>query len=436
MSNNWANLSDWLMTEEDVLASAPDPLAGGPPANSQPPGLSGGGAPAAPLQQPDATTNPMNAPVPDMGKPSVSDPVSPDMPEEKEDMDYEQWKNKFFKESIKGDVNQLIDMIQSIRNSDLDTYPRKFVEDNLQILFLRQNANIDKASQAIRKSVREQLDQNNPSTSLIQNIFNALQGMPELTNIFIKMLGLFSNKSDLHRKYCGALLGAVQVGSGGQNEDLIFNQREYSIKISTRFNSKFGLIDIGKWCMVQDDPERYLSDSEVQRLQEGSPEEREVLRKRVMIESIADNYKKRAYIVNVVAQDGTVFFIGLDLSNALRDAYTKGKLIIKTSQNENSEAMYDMEGNMVVLEDIKIMYEKDTGKLDDEGKPLMQEMEFISRKDGILFVTATLETLKEAASSFQGMIVKEIPYAGNPSDIQSLVRCVPSSTEILLRNCA
>jgi hypothetical protein len=95
-----------------------------------------------------------------------------------------------------------------------------------------------------------------------------------------------------------------------------------------------------------------------------------------------------------------------------------------------------MEGNMVVLEDIKIMYEKETGKLNDEGKPLMQEMEFISRKDGMLFVTATIETLKEASSSFQGMIVKEIPYAGNPSEIQSLVRCIPSSTEILLRNCA
>jgi len=436
MRNNWANLNDWLMTEEDVLASAPDPLAGGPPSQSQPPGLSGGGAPAAPLQQPDPSSNPMNAPVPDMGQPALADPIAPDMPEDKESMDYEQWRNKFFKESIKGDVNQLIDMIQSIRNSELDTYPRKFVEDNLQVLFLRQNANIDKASQAIRKAVRDQLDQNNPSTSLIQHIFNNLQGMPELTNIFIKMLGLFSNKGDLHRKYCAALLGAIQVGSGGQNEDLIFNQRDYSIKISTRFNSKFGLIDIGRWCMVQDDPERYLSDSEVQRLQEGSPDEKEVLRKRVMLESIADSYKKRAFVVNVVSQDGTVFFVGLDLSNALRDAYTKGKLIIRTSQNENSEAMYDMEGNMVVLEDVKIMYEKETGKLNDEGKPLMQEMEFISRKDGMLFVTATLETLKEASSSFQGMIVKEIPYAGNPSEIQSLVRCIPSSTEILLRNCA
>lgn len=435
MSLNWTNLNDWLIKEEDVLASAPDPLAGGPPSTSQPPGLSGGGAPGAPLQQPSPDSNPMNAPVPDMSKPTVADPISPDMPEEQEDVDFEQWKGRFFKESIKGDVNHLIEMINNVRNTDLDTYPRKFVEDNLQVLFLRQNANIDKASQAIRKAIRDQLDQNNPSTTLIQNMFTTLQPMPELSNIFIKLLGLFSSKADMHRKYIGALLGAMQVGSGGNNEDIVFNQREYSIRISTRFNSKFGLIDIGRWCLTTNDPERYLSEPEQQRLEEGSPEEKEILRKRIILESIADNYKMRAFVVNVTAQDGTVYFVGLDFSNALRDAYTKGKLIVKTSVNENSEAMYDGDGNLVSLEDIKIMYEKDTGKLDEDGKPVMKEMEFIARKDGMLFLTANLEILKEASSSFTGMIVKEIPYVGNPSDIQNLVRCTANAPEIILRQC-
>jgi hypothetical protein len=262
-----------------------------------------------------------------------------------------------------------------------------------------------------------------------------LQPMPELTNIFIKMLGLYGSKGDMHRKYIAALLGAVQVGSGGQNEDMIFNQREYSIRISTRFNSKFGLIDIGKWCLVVDDPERYLSEPEQQRLEDGSPEEKDVLRKRVMIESIADNYRMRAFVINVINQDGTVYLVGLDLSNALRDAYTKGKLIVKTSINENSEAVYNSEGNLTTLEDVKIMYEKETGKVDRDGKPLMQEVEFISRKDGMLFLTANLEILKEAASSFQGMIVKEIPYVGNPSDILTIMRCVPSAPEQILRSC-
>jgi len=51
---------------------------------------------------------------------------------------------------------------------------------------------------------------------------------------------------------------------------------------------------------------------------------------------------------------------------------------------------------------IKIVYEKETGKTDENGKPLTDELDFISRKDGVLMLTASLETLKEASSSFQG----------------------------------
>jgi len=441
MSAHWITVNDWLLKEEDVLAPAMDPAAGGPPADSTAPGMPGAGAAGPPSDVPPQP-DPMSQPAPAMAtnppaQPAsmMDEPDSPDMPEEKKNLNFEEWKSKFFKETIKGDVNQLIDMIQSIRNDDLDAYPRKFVEDNLQILFLRQNANIEKASQAIRKQIREQLDKNNPAVSITQHMIANLQTMPELSQIFIKMMGLYSNKADVHRKYIASLLGAVQVGSGGSSEDIILNQREYSIKISTRSNSKFGMIDIGRWTLKKEDQEHYLSDPEQERLQDGSPEEREVLRKRVILESISEYFRMRAFIVNVVYTNGTVYSLGLDLSNSLKEAYTSGKLVVKIIDNENSEAMYDIEGNLITLADIKIMYEKETGKTDENGKPETQELEFISRKDGILFFTASLETIKESASSFQGLVVKEVPFTGNPSDLQSLVRCVPSTTESILRNC-
>jgi len=47
-----------------------------------------------------------------------------------------------------------------------------------------------------------------------------------------------------------------------------------------------------------------------------------------------------------------------------------------------------------------------------------------------------LETLKEASTSFQGLVLKEIPFVGNPSDINTIMHCVPSAPEVLLRNCA
>jgi len=441
MSAHWILIDDWLLKEEDVLAPAMDPSAGGPPADAMPPGMPGAGAAGPPADMPQEP-NPMTQPAPSAGNTPpampasvMDDPENPDMPEQKENLNFDQWKAKFFKETIKGDVNGLIDMVQSVRNDDLDPYPRKFVEDNLQILFLRQNANIEKASQSVRKQIREQLDKNNPSVSMTQYLVSNLQTMPELSQVFIKMMGLYSNKADMHRKYIAALLGAVQVGSGGHSEDLILNQREYSVKISTRCNSKFGMIDIGRWSLKLEDQEQYLSEPEQERLQDGSPEEREVLRKRVILESIAEFFRMRAFMINVVYTDGTVYFLGLDLSNSLKEAYTSGKLTVHIIESDNSQAMYDTDGNLVPLVDVKIMYEKETGKVDANGKPMTEELEFIARKDGILFFTASLETIKEASDSFQGLIVKEVPYTGNPSDLQSLMRCVPSSTEILLRSC-
>jgi hypothetical protein len=363
------------------------------------------------------------------------DPQAPDMPQEMEEKDFEQWKDSFFKESMKGDVNKLIDMIHQVRDLSLDAYPRKFVEDNLQILFLRQNANIDKASKEIRKLLKEEIDQNNPAVSLVNHVSNVLQEMPELNNVFIKLKGLLGAKGDLHRKFEAALLGAVQVGSGANNEDIIFNEKEYAIKISTRYNDKWGMVDIGKWSLREDDPERYLTDPEQSRLEEGSPEEKDVLRRRVVMESICETFKKRAFVVNVVSEDGTVYTLGWNLAQSLRSAYTDGKLVVRTIESENSEAMIDNQGAIIPYVDVKIKYVKQTGVVDEDGKPAKEEHDFMERIDGMLFLTAQMNIIREASSSFQGIVMKETPYTGNPSDLRILQRCVPGAGEMLLRQC-
>jgi hypothetical protein len=265
--------------------------------------------PVAGMQQnsPDANAKPKS----EMPEDISGDPSAPDMPSDKKtDQDFESWKNEFFKESVRGDINKMIEMIQQIRDANLEAYPRKFVEDNLQICFLRQNANIDKACKSIRNNIKQNLDQNNPSVSVVNHMFTTIQTMPELNNIFIKLKGLLGMKGDMHRKFIAGLIGAVQVGSGANNEDLIYNERDYSIRISTRFNDRWGKVDIGRWSMREDDPERYLTEPEQKRLDEGSPEEKEVLRHRVVLESIADNFKKRSFIINVVGQDGTINTLG------------------------------------------------------------------------------------------------------------------------------
>lgn len=402
------------------FGAAPPPNAAAPAPPQMPGPGNGPNDPSNPGQQPDVS----------------QDPQAPDMPADQEEMDFEQWKDSFFKESVKGDVPKLVDMIHQVRDLELDPYPRKFVEDNLQILFLRQNANIDKASKEIRKLLKQELDQNNPSVSMVNHISTILQQMPELSNVFIKLKGLLGMKADLHRKFIASLVGGIQVGAGANNEDVIYNEKDYSIRVSTRYQDRWGRVDIGKWALREDDPERYLSEPEIKRLEgEGSPGEKEELRKRIVVESIAEQFAKRAFMVNVVGKNGTVYTLGWDLAGSLKAAYTAGKLVVRTIQSENSDSMITDDGEIIPFVDIKIKYVKETGGQDDEGKPEKEEHDFLERIDGMLFLTARFPVLKEAASSFQGIVLKETPYTGNPSDLRVLQRCIPSAPEILLRQC-
>ncbi len=245
MGNN-TNRDDWLL-EYDIPAMAGQPDMG---------------AGQAPMSQPGAPGDPMGtgdksqlAPDPNhmrvdqqQGVDDINDdPQFPDMPEEEDEDDFEVWKIKYIKESIKGDANKLIQMIKEIRDRDLDPNPRKFVEDNLQVNFLRSNANIMQASNEVRKRIKKDLDRTNPASSVISHLSEVLSQNPLLDEVYIKISGLGGGRMDQHRKFIAALTGSVQIGSGGINEDIIFEEADYSIRMSTRFLAKWGDVNLGRW---------------------------------------------------------------------------------------------------------------------------------------------------------------------------------------------
>jgi hypothetical protein len=216
---NLINLESWLLKEQENPAPGPEALAGSDPSSLPPESFNKTTQVSVPQQN-----QPMEQPTA-----NLEEPKSPDMPKSKDTSDFSSWKNKFFKESIKNDPNTLLQMVTSIRDGELSSYQKKFVEDNLQIVFLRQNANINKASGEMRRKIRDDLDMANPSTSLTNHFSSVLSTMPELINTFIRISGLGSNKADLHRKYIASLIGAIQVGSGAQQEDIIYNEKTFSI---------------------------------------------------------------------------------------------------------------------------------------------------------------------------------------------------------------
>jgi len=256
-----------------------------------------------------------------------------------------------------------------------------------------------------------------------------------LNNMFIKISGYGGIKADIHRKFIASLIGGVQVGSGAINEDIVYNETDYSILASTRFNSDWGDIYLGNWSLKTTDPERYLSEPELKRMEEGSPEERDVLKRRVILESISNQFKTRSFIINVVGDDGTVYTVGLDLGGCIKSAYVEGRLIVKTSMNEASEGMLTDEGKIISFMDLDIYYAKETGEQKEDGSPEVKEIPFIQKRGGQLFLTVDVKTIKEASDSLQGLVFKETPYTGNPSDLSTTMRCVYTTSELLLRQC-
>jgi hypothetical protein len=394
-------------------------LMGGPPTGGQP------------QNQPNQMS--MNK---QSGEEDISnDPKFPDMPQQTGEEDFHMWKIKYVKESIKGDPNTLIQSILSVRDRDLDPIHRKFVEDNLDINFLRQNSNIFAASKEVRSLIKKDFDRTNPSMTLTRHVVDTLEKQPLLNEVYIKCMGLGGSKLDQHRKFVASLLGAIQVGSGGLNEDLIFEEQDYSIRISTRFNARWGDVNIGRWYLKEDDPERYLKHAELNRLESGSPEEKDVLRRRVVMESIAEAYRERAFMIDVVGSDGTVQHLGWDLGNCLKASYLDGKLVVRTGDNDNRESFIDEEGSIISVPTMAIYYVKQGDEIGPKGKPEVEELEFITYRDGMLYLSAQLDLIKEAAQTMQGMLYRETLWQGNPSDILKIMRCVPSSPEMLLRQC-
>lgn len=425
-------IQDWLESEEiPPTTGQPDPANGSsiedPYMNDNPTSGANQSADTTNLNKSNLTNK----------VDTSEDPPTPHMPEEPKGVaDFETWKNLYLRESVKGDSSKLIDLIQQVRDKEgLNPYQRKFVEDNWNIQLLRQNANVDKASKDIRRNIKDQLDRNNPGATVVNHVVGVLDTIPSLNDIFIKLSGYGSLKGDLHRKYIGALIGGVQVGTGSNTEDIIYNERDYSILISTRFGSEFGEILIGSWALKEDDPERFLSDSERKRLDDGSPEEKEVLRKRIILESIAYQYKTRSFIINVVEDDGTIFTVGIDLNSCLNAAYTDGKLIVSVRVNDASEGMINTEGKIEAYLDVDIFYAKETGQQNEDGSPEVEHIPFIQRRNGQLYLVANLKTIHEGSSSMQGVVLKKTPYNGNPSDLKVIRRCIYTAHDMLMKVC-
>lgn len=372
-----------------------------------------------------------------------NDPLYPDMPEDIEaeaPEDFETWKANYMKVAIDGDSNELLTvldrMMERMVNSEaLTAIQRKFIWDNYQIQILRQDANIANLSGLIRRKIKEQPDVNSVAISLMDFIHTALETDVVASEVFIKLTGLYALKGELHRKFIAGLLGTVQVGGGGDMEDMILSEKEYSAEISTRFGADFTEINLGSWSLQEDDPDKFLTDAELQRLEDGSPEEKNALLHRIILESIASRFNQRHFLIHITIPDGTTYGIGWDIADSLKLAFTDGKLIVKTKNTNYSSAVLSEQGKIVPLSELSINFLKNSNRIDATGNTMPNDIPFISWRDGTLYFVGSLETTRSASMSISNLSLKELPFNGNPAQMMQLTRCVPNVHEILMRRC-
>jgi hypothetical protein len=279
-------------------------------------------------------------------------------------------------------------------------------------------------------------------TEVLQIISDEIEKYNEINNVFLKLPSFYSMKSDLFRKIICSLTNGIQVGSGGTLEDIFIPISEGGdgIKVCTRIYTDFGNIQIGKWSIKYNDPEKYLSESELEKLNySGSPEEKEVLRKRVIIESIAENFKDKVYIVFITNPNtGEIHQIGFNFSNLVRDGWKNGYISVSFKANVGKgEAGVKIDGELIDLQNIEIEFIKENpDKIDKEGRPIKDYIELMNLTNGYLYLSIIREEFDNLINVSQnGIFYKNKQFDQGREELLKIQRCIPDIKEILLKKC-
>lgn len=279
-------------------------------------------------------------------------------------------------------------------------------------------------------------------TELFSIISSEIEQYTTVTESIIKLSSFYSMKADLFRKIIASITNGVQIGSGGRFEDIFIpiSENGVGIKVCTRIYTMFGNIQIGKWNLEFNDPEKYLSDSELEKLNySGSPEEKEVLRKRTVIESVSQKFKDKVYIAMVVdPSNGERHEMSFNFSNILKQGWQDGFISVDFKANVGKgKAGVKVDGTLIDLQDIVISYIKENpDRLDSEGLPVKEHVDFLKLKDGFLYLVIDQENFESLnQKNVDGLFYATKPYDKDERSLKNLQKCIPDIKELLLKQC-
>lgn len=396
---------------------------------------------------PDETGEEMDTPAPeemepadDAGAETAGDELPPPAPEGEEEQEDEEaprstipQDESFVPKMIeyinllgqsKTTKEELVDFLKGISSQAKTASERSFIDSNLSSLSLLEETVVEE----IRKKLKKEKD---PET-LMNSLEEALDSYTEMGEALQRLSAAGPDKSNLWRQMVAALCtGAVIPGMVGGEVHCARGKNEETMVLRPICTLNWGYVDLGAVRITATSPEDYLSEEGRQRLENGAPEEKRVLRNRVFVESVSDQLGGGYYMILALKQDDPNWNMVGFLSDIFRESYEGGSLTVLESMPGLAGSLaVDKDGKWVTMTTwrMAIVNESEVG-IDMETGVQKPKFEIVSELQGDRFIWVGDS---DAFNDIGAKVGKRVFKQADTEKAEQLRQSVPDARERLM----
>ena len=319
---------------------------------------------------------------------------------------------------------QLTDYLKGIGPQAKSSSERSFVDSNLSSLSLLE--------ETVVEEIRKKLKKEKEPEMLMIALEEALDSYPEMAEALQRLSAAGPDKSNLWRQLVAALCnGAVIPGVVGGEVHCPRGKGEEPMVLRPICTLNWGYVDLGSVRITATSPEDYLSDESRQRLTNGAPEERRVLRNRVFVESVADQLGGGYYMVLAIKQDDPNWDMVGFSSDIFRESYEGGLLTVMESMPGLAGSLaVDKDGQWVTMTTWRMAsINQDEVGVDMETGAQKPKFEIISELQGDRFIWVGDA---DAFNAIGAKVGKRVFKQNDTEKAEQLRQSIPDARERLM----
>jgi hypothetical protein len=326
------------------------------------------------------------------------------------------------------DHKVLEEALLAMRDGAEGSAHRTFVEMNLSAISLLEETVVVDA----QKKIRRGKNADSSPHDVFESMEEELSGVKELSEAVQRISALGASRGSAWRQLVAALCGGAIVPgpTGGEVHVPVGGKKQKAVVVMRpQAYLGWGAVDLGGVTMTSESPDEYLGGEERVKLSNGSPEERRVLRGRMVIEAIADQLGGGTFTILVVSQAGswtTAYFDG----DLFREAYESGTItVIEPHPKVGGSLCFDGDGNVVVASTWGLaVVDRDSGITDPATGVMRYDAEQVAENKGDRLVYIS----DGDKLGIVGASVYDHPWVGDAESLGSLRGSVPTARMTLM----